>query len=84
MSAPVKSAMRMQWMTAPTTPTERPAAGPNAKPHTMAGMAEASYLSQVTPGRSGSSMNDSSTPMAHMRAIVTSWRVSQTLVLANS
>ena len=50
MTAPEKSAMRMPWMTAPTMPTARPAAGPNANPLTMAGMAEASYLSHVTPG----------------------------------
>ena len=65
---------------APTTPTATPAAGPNAKPLTMAGMAEASYLSHVTPGSRGNSMNDSSTPMAHRSAMVTSWRVSHLFV----
>ena len=44
MTAPEKSAMRMPWMTAPTTPTASPAAGPNANPLTMAGMAEALVL----------------------------------------
>ena len=50
----------------------------------MAGMAEASYLSHVTPGNRGNSMNDSSTPMAHRSAIVTSWRVSQRFVFVKS
>ena len=84
MTAPEKSAMRMPWMTAPTTPTASPAAGPNANPLTMAGMAEASYLSHVTPGSKGNSMNDSSTPMAHMSAMVTSCRVSQRFVFVKS
>lgn len=34
-------------------PTATPAPGPNAKPETMAGIFEASNLSQVTPGSKG-------------------------------
>ena len=80
-TAPEKSAIRMPWMMAPAMPTARPPPAPNAKPHTMAGMAEASYFSHVTPGMSGNSMKDSSTPIAHRSAIVTSWRVPHLLVL---
>ena len=70
----------MPWMMAPAMPTARPPPAPKAKPHTMAGMAEASYFSHVTPGMSGNSMNDSSTPIAHSSAIVTSCRVPHLLV----
>ena len=79
-SAPVKSAISRPWMMAVTIPTATPAPGPNAKPETMAGMFEASNLSQVTPGSKGNSMNERRTPMAHMRAMVTSCLVDHALV----
>ena len=67
-------------MTAATAPTAKPAPGPNAKPHTMAGMSEGSYVRNGAAGRMGICTNENSAAMAHISAMVTSWRVDQRFV----